>query len=151
MTDNKIKQFAEISVNYKSKKRFKNLPIISSSVAAEQLLREIWSNKMEHVEEMYMILLNRANKALGYSVISKGGVSGTVVDIKIIFQTALIGNASSFIIAHNHPSGNLKASKADLKLTWNLKEASEIMDIKFLDHLILTNDSYLSLADEGEM
>ena len=106
---------------------------------------------MEHVEEMYMILLNTANKSLGYSKVSTGGVSGTIVDIKIIFQIALMGNASSFIIAHNHPSGNLKPSNADLILTRKIKEAGEIMEIKLLDHLILTKEGFMSMADEGKI
>lgn len=147
----KIKKFAEISVNYKTRNKFKEMPHIDNSCASEQLFRKIWSNKIEHVEEMYMILLNTANKSLGYSKVSTGGVSGTLVDIKIIFQIALIGNASAFIIAHNHPSGNLKPSNADISLTRKIKEAGEIMEIKLLDHLILTKEGFMSMADEGKI
>lgn len=147
----KIKKFAEISVNYKTKNKFKEMPHIDNSYAAEQLFRKIWSNKIEHVEEMYMILLNTANKSLGYSKVSTGGVSGTLVDVKVIFQIAIIGNASSFILAHNHPSGNLKPSNADIILTKKIKEAGKIMEIKLIDHLILTKEGYLSLADEGKL
>lgn len=147
----KIKKFAEISVNYKTRNKFKEMPHIDNSLASEQLFRKIWSKRIEHVEEMYMILLNTANKSLGYSKVSTGGVSGTLVDVKIIFQIALMGNASAFIIAHNHPSGNLKPSNADLILTRKIKEAGEIMEIKLLDHLILTKEGFMSMADEGKI
>ncbi len=142
-------QFAEISVNYKTKNKFKEMPHIDYSHASEQLFRKIWSTKIEHVEEMYIVLLNTANKSLGYSKVSTGGVSGTLVDIKIIFQTALMGNASAFIIAHNHPSGNLKPSRADINLTKKIQAAGDIMEIKLLDHLILTKEGFMSMADEG--
>lgn len=125
------------------------MPHIDYSLASEQLFRKIWSNKIEHIEEMYIILLNNANKSLGYSKISSGGTKGTLVDIKIIFQIALMGNASAFIIAHNHPSGNLKPSNSDVTLTKKIKAAGEIMDIKLLDHLILTKEGFMSMVDEG--
>ena len=142
-------QFAEISVNYKTKNKFKEMPHIDNSHASEQLFRTIWSNKIEHVEEMYMVLLNNANRSLGYTKISSGGTTGTLADTKIIFQIALMGNASAFIIAHNHPSGNLKPSRADINLTKKIQAAGEIMEIKLLDHLILTKEGFMSMADEG--
>ena len=104
---------------------------------------------MQHVEETYALLLNRANKALGFSKISVGGTTGTIVDIKVIFQTALKSNASSIILCHNHPSGNLKPSEADIKITRSIKEAGKLMDIPLADHLIITDESYYSFADEG--
>ncbi len=100
-------------------------------------------------EQFYLILLDRANKVIGQHNISKGGVSGTVVDPKIIFKTALENLASSIILCHNHPSGNKKPSAEDKNLTQKLKEAGETLDIKVLDHLIFADNGYYSFADEG--
>ena len=82
-------------------------------------------------------------------MISRGGVTGTVVDTKIIFKAAVENYASSIIICHNHPSGNLKPSDADIKITKNIKEAGKIMEIPLADHLIITDEGYYSFADEG--
>jgi DNA repair protein RadC len=104
---------------------------------------------MQHHEEFYVMLLNRGNKVLGVSCISKGGIAGTVVDVKIILQTALKTNASSLIVSHNHPSGNLTASREDIKVTEKLKSACQLLDLSLLDHLIISDEGYLSLADDG--
>ena len=140
---------SEISINYKRNIKASELPKIISSKDAIKHFREVWSDKMEYIEETYMLMLNRANRALGFSKISIGGTTGTVVDTKVIFQTALKANASSIIICHNHPSGNLKPSEQDIKLTKNLREAGKIMDISMSDHLIITDEGYYSFADEG--
>ncbi|MCF6361116.1 MAG: DNA repair protein RadC [Cyclobacteriaceae bacterium] len=100
-------------------------------------------------EEFWILLLNRANQLLKPVAISQGGVSGTVADPKIIFKVALESLASSIILVHNHPSGNLKPSQTDLNLTKKLKEAGRILEIPVLDHLIYTDSSYFSMADEG--
>jgi DNA repair protein RadC len=100
-------------------------------------------------EEFWLIVLNRANLVIKKELISRGGVAGTVVDIKIIFKAAMESYASSIIICHNHPSGNLKPSEADLKITKNIKEAGKIMEIPLLDHLIITDTGFFSFADEG--
>jgi DNA repair protein RadC len=100
-------------------------------------------------EEFWIVLLNRANKVLSQHLISKGGQAGTVADPKVIYQAALEHNAASIILAHNHPSGSLKPSQADINLTRKLKEAGQLLDISVLDHLIFTDSSYLSFADEG--
>ena len=100
-------------------------------------------------EEFWILLLNRANMIIGRHEISKGGVSGTVADSKIIFKHALENLASSIILCHNHPSGNLKPSEADIKTTEKLKQAGVIMDIPILDHIIVADSGYFSLADEG--
>lgn len=144
-----METLCEITINYKPDFKVSKLPIILTSKDAEKHFREVWSNKLQHIEETYTILLNRANKALGFSKISSGGIAGTVVDIKVVFQTALKSNASSIIVCHNHPSGNLKPSEADIKLTKTLKEAGKVMDIALIDHLIITDEGYYSFADEG--
>jgi DNA repair protein RadC len=101
------------------------------------------------VEVFYIILLNRANKIMGNQLISTGGISGTVVDARLIFKYAIEKLASYIILVHNHPSGNLRPSDADIKLTQNLKSAGKFMEIPVLDHLILSNTAYFSFADEG--
>src|ERR1035437_2835633 len=91
-------------------------------------------------EEFWLLMLNRANSVIKKELISRGGIAGTVVDTKIIFKTAVMNYASSIIICHNHPSGNLKPSEADLKITKNIKEAGKIMEIPLLDHLIRSEE-----------
>lgn len=100
-------------------------------------------------EEFWLLMLNRASSVIKKELISRGGVSGTVVDAKIIFKTAVEQYASSIIICHNHPSGNLNPSDADIKLTKNIKEAGRIMEISLLDHLIISEKGFYSFADEG--
>jgi DNA repair protein RadC len=100
-------------------------------------------------EEFWVLLLNRANRVTKKKQISLGGVAGTVADPKIIFKLALEELASGIILAHNHPSGNLTASQADIDLTKKLKEAGKLLDIQILDHLIIAGKRYISFADEG--
>ncbi len=100
-------------------------------------------------EEFWIVLLNRANNVLSQHLISKGGQAGTIADPKIIFQAALENHAASIILSHNHPSGNLKPSQADINLTRKLRDAGQLLDIPVLDHVIFTNSSYFSFADEG--
>ncbi|MCL4162450.1 UNVERIFIED_CONTAM: hypothetical protein GTU68_054060 [Idotea baltica] len=138
---------SEIQVSYTNcnKERLQ----IKSSVDSHRLFLACWSKKtIELQEEAKVLLLNRNNQVLGIYPLSKGGVSGTVVDAKLVFGVALKCNASSIILAHNHPSGNLQPSKADKAITKKLVEASKFLDIKLLDHLIITKDGYYSFADE---
>ncbi len=102
-------------------------------------------------EEFYVILLNRSNTVMETVKVSQGGVSGTVADAKIIFNAALDRLASGVILAHNHPSGNLKPSQADLTLTKRLVEAGKLLDIAILDHIIIAGKAYYSFADEGQL
>lgn len=100
-------------------------------------------------EEFWVIYLNRANEVIGKENISKGGISGTVVDPKVVFKAAVQFPASALILAHNHPSGQLKPSQADHQITKKLKEAGNALDIPVLDHLIIGDGNYYSFADEG--
>ena len=100
-------------------------------------------------EEFWVILLNRANQVIKKVKISAGGVSGTVADPKIIFKQALDALASGIILVHNHPSGNLKPSQADIQLTKKLREAGKLLEVSVLDHIIFTDNAYFSFADEG--
>ena len=102
-------------------------------------------------EEFWILLLNRANRIVSKERISSGGMTGTVVDAKIVFRKAIEGQACAIILAHNHPSGNRQPSQADLKLTRKLQAAGEHLDISVLDHLIITETGYYSFADEGKM
>ena len=101
---------------------------------------------IEHREYMYAIFLNKANKLLGYAQISAGGVSGTLCDPKIVFQHALKMNASAIVLAHNHPSGTLKPSKADEALTEKIAQAGIMLDITLLDHLIISVTGFKSIT-----
>ncbi len=101
------------------------------------------------VEEFWVIYLNKACEVLGKERLSIGGTSGTVADIKIIFQNAIENKASAIIAAHNHPSGSLKPSDADVDLTRKMKEAGKVLDLQLLDHLIISERGYYSFADEG--
>ncbi|MEN8202883.1 MAG: DNA repair protein RadC [Bacteroidota bacterium] len=100
-------------------------------------------------EEFWLLMLNRANRVLGRFKVSQGGLSGTVIDTRIILKKALDNLASSIIVCHNHPSGNMQPSDADVKITEKLKKAAEMLEIKLLDHVIIADKSYFSFADEG--
>lgn len=124
-------------------------PQIRSSSDAYKILSDCLQD-LQH-EEFWIILLNRANRVIGLERISIGGVSGTLVDAKIVFRKAIGYSASSIILGHNHPSGSLVSSQADRHLTQKIVEAGKLMDVSVLDHLILTNTHYHSMADAGEM
>jgi DNA repair protein RadC len=143
-------QVAEVELVYRSKVKPSERPKISGSSDAYKIFRETWDHSIEHHETFRIMLLNRSNKVLGIATISTGGISGTVTDIRIIFQYAIKANACSIILAHNHPSGETRPSEADSRITQKLKEGGNLLDIAVLDHIILTpEDKYLSFADEG--
>jgi DNA repair protein RadC len=144
-------QLSEIQVSYKSKVKFSEMRVVTSSKDAEEIFRSIWSDGMEFREEFYMLLLNRANRVKGWYRVSEGGTTGTVVDPKIIFSIALKCNACGIMMAHNHPSGNTKPSAQDLEITKKIVAGGKLLEIAVLDHLILTSESFLSFADEGLM
>lgn len=135
------------SKNQKPSERIK----VTSSKDVYHWFRSLWSSQLQTREEMLVLLLNRNNQILGYHTLSSGGITGTVADIRLLYSVALNALATSVIIAHNHPSGNLNPSEADRVLTRKVKEAGKIMDITLLDHLIITKDGYFSFADENEM
>lgn len=100
-------------------------------------------------EEFWVLFMNRSNRVIDNKRISQGGISGTVIDVRLILKNALDRLASSMILCHNHPSGNLKPSDADIKITSKISEASRSMDIQLLDHIIIADNSYFSFSDEG--
>ena len=123
-----------------------------SSANAHDFFRTIFNaDTISWTEESAMIVLNRANEVIGHYKVSSGGTASTVVDAKVIFTIALNSVGHSIILAHNHPSGNLQASEQDIKLTKDLVQGGNILGIRVLDHLILTDKGYLSMADEHLM
>ena len=124
---------------------------ISSSNEAANFIRRFYFDDIEIFESFFILLLNQANKTIGYAKISQGGIAGTVVDVRIIAKYAVESLAVSVILAHNHPSGNLKPSEADLIITKKIKEGLKILDIKVFDHIILSADNYYSFEDEGNL
>lgn len=122
-------------------------PQISSSKDAYQILKLHLADL--RTEEFWAIFLNQSNKVIHIAQLTQGGINQSIVDIRIVFKTALDHFATGIIISHNHPSGNLKPSAEDIQITKKIKEAGNLMSIQLLDHLIITQNSYLSFADEG--
>lgn len=123
---------------------------ISSSYDVDKLLRSYWNrDSLDFYESFVVIYMSRSNEVLGIHKISDGSIDGCLVDIRLIMQGALLTNSSSIILAHNHPSGNLKPSQQDIKLTKEIQQAGEFLKIRVLDHVIITSITYTSLADEG--
>ncbi|MEQ8627071.1 JAB domain-containing protein [Ekhidna sp.] len=152
MTEINLSKISEVELVYRRKVRANDRPKISNSQDAYSLFRENWDDLTINLYEQFKVmLLDRNNRCMGISTISSGGVSGTVVDAKLIFALALKGRACNLIVAHNHPSGNLTPSSQDMSLTRKLCEAGKVLDTSILDHLILTDESYYSIADEGLM
>lgn len=120
--------------------------ITSSKDAFDHLFPKL--SDLPH-EEFWMLLLNRANKVIKTESISKGGISGTVVDVRLVCKSAIENNCSGVILSHNHPSGNLRPSQQDIDITKKIKEGLKMFDINLFDHLILGNNTYFSFADEG--
>ncbi|MBK9223602.1 MAG: DNA repair protein RadC [Flavobacterium sp.] len=120
---------------------------ITSSKSIFEMMQPI-IGELPH-EEFWIIYLNNSNKVLSKSQLSKGGITGTVVDIRLVFKTAIEMGAVSIILSHNHPSGALQPSEADRQITRKLKQAGDSLDIKILDDLIITETNYFSFADEG--
>jgi DNA repair protein RadC len=149
---NEKRQFevAEIQLSYRTNVKPSLRPKINSSVDTHNILLKSWDDsKIEFVEQFKVLMLNRANKVLGILDVSTGGVTGTVADPKVIFVAAIKANACAIIMAHNHPSGNLRPSQADIDLTRKIKEGGKLLEIQLLDHVIVTTEGYYSFADEG--
>ncbi|WP_367389064.1 RadC family protein [Lewinella sp. LCG006] len=142
-------QVSEVKLVYNSKVKPEDRPQIRKSQDAYWIFEANWGDQIELLETFNCLLLDRANRVMAFCPISKGGIVGTVVDLRLVFATALKARATSIILAHNHPSGNLFPSNADIALTEKFKQAGDILDIPVLDHLILTpQGKYYSFADE---
>lgn len=143
-------QVAEIELIYKTKVQASQRPKVESSRDAYNVLIQSWNpDRLEFIEEFKILLLNNASRVLGIFEVSKGGISGASADVRIVFAAALKANATGIILAHNHPSGQLVPSDADKYITENMRKAGELLNIRVLDHLIVTADGFYSFSDES--
>ncbi|WP_154956375.1 MULTISPECIES: JAB domain-containing protein [Bacteroidales] len=142
---------SEIQLKYKPQPLTET--INSAKDIHKLLINRVYNEETIGYKETFkVLLLNNANKIIGYTTISDGGLTSTIVDVRVIMQTALVSNASAIILTHNHPSGNTRPSSQDDNLTKKIKAACEIMDIRLLDHIIVTPyDSFYSYCDEGRL
>ena len=122
-------------------------PSIKTSYDILNLIKPMMSD-LSH-EEFWIFLLNRANKVINRFMVSKGGIAGTVTDVRLIFKKAIENNATSIILCHNHPSGNSNPSNEDITVTKKIEEAGKLLDIKILDHIIISENSFFSFADNN--
>jgi len=125
--------------------------LITSSEDGANFIRQFYSDDIGIFESSFILLLDRSNHTIGYAKISQGGIVGTVVDVRLIAKYAIASLASSVILAHNHPSGNLKPSESDEKITQQVLEGLKLLEVKLLDHVILTETNYYSFADNGKI
>lgn len=140
----------KISVSFDKILKKSELMKISSSRDAYEIFKRVFNaDTFDWCEEVIMLCVNNSNKVVGFYKISSGGMTGTVIDVRMIFTTALQCLATGIIIAHNHPSGTLIPSDADKAITRKIKEAGKFLDINILDHLIITDESYFSFVDDG--
>lgn len=144
------KAFPQINVSLHPKVKVSERRRITTSYEAFEALKLFWNMDTIYLfEEFYVLYLDRKNGVIGYRNMNRGSNCGTVVDTKLIFSIALKISASSFILSHNHPSGNMKPSNCDMTLTKKIKNGAETLDLKMLDHLIVTPETFYSFADEG--
>ena len=138
---------AEIEIKYASKSG--KVKIGNSSDAYQVILSNWNQNTIELHEEFKVVLLNRANEVLGVHTVSKGGITATIVDIRLVFAVALKSVATGLILVHNHPSGNLKPSEADKTIFYKIQKASKLLDITIIDNMIISKDDFYSFVDRG--
>ena len=138
----------DLTYNSTSKSRSK---IYSSEDAYKYLLPTYKEGTICYKEYFKVLFLNQASQILGYTLISEGGITETCADVRVILQAALLTNSVAIILAHNHPSGNLKPSRQDMEITKQVRDAAKLMRITVTDHLILTDAGYYSFADEGQL
>lgn len=140
---------AEIHVSYKPG-LISSTTTINNSQNAYEILKSLFPADTISLQEQFVVLyLNRANRVIGSYQLSKGGITGAIADVRLILSVALKTLATGLILAHNHPSGNLKPSEADIQLTQKVKDAAKLMDIEVLDHMILSSNGYFSFTDDG--
>jgi DNA repair protein RadC len=147
-----LNEVAEITLAYRPKIKASQRPKVTCSRQVYEVLLRFWNqDSLEYLEQFQVMLLSRGNRVMGICTISTGGTAGTVVDPKVVFATGLKANASSLILSHNHPSGNLQPSEQDYRLTRRLVEIGRALDLPIVDHVILGSEGYFSFADEGEL
>lgn len=124
---------------------------VKSSVKCYEFLRPLYGDSISIYESFYCLYFNASNELIGHVKIGQGGVAGCVADGKLVFKCALDLLATAIILSHNHPSGNLKPSDADIKITRKFQDFGDMIDVRVMDHLILTPDGYMSFADVGRL
>ncbi|MDF2380516.1 JAB domain-containing protein [Nostoc ellipsosporum NOK] len=151
-TKSSLFNVAMIDISYKNRSKACERPRITEPEAAHKIFMAAWDlNKIDLVEHFYSMFLDQSGRCLGISHVASGGISACIVDPRIILSTAILSKSSGIILAHNHPSGHLKPSQNDLKLTERLTSVAKMLDINILDHLILSSDGFVSFAREGLM
>ena len=147
-----ITKVAEISISYSNVLPITEQPIVISSRDSFNVFISHWNMDLISLQEEFKVLfLNRGNRVLGIYSLSKGGMTGTIVDAKLVMSVALKCAASGIILCHNHPSSTLRPSKNDKALTKKIQQGAQLLDIALLDHLIIAPEGYYSFADEGEL
>lgn len=137
---------SEISVSYS--RTYKRKIKVTGSDTAHKTLRKMWNTNLLNIQEQFCVLfLNNSNEVVGFRCLSSGTLTASLIDFKILFGLACKSLSSAIIIAHNHPSGKLQPSQGDINVTKKIKEAGKMLDIKLLDHIILTQNDYYSLND----
>lgn len=150
MKQNELFNFTEVEITYKSHPEKRSFPIVKSSDDVYAVLKDVYdADQIEHIGCFFILLINRENRIIGVKKISEGGLTSTIVDPRVVFQTALKANATAIILSHNHPSGNTKPSPEDIKMTSKISEGGRLLEIAVLDHIIMTAETYYSFADEG--
>jgi len=146
-----LTQMQEISIVYR-RPVYNEMPHIDSSSKADKIIRSIIDlDRIDYKEFMWILLLNNANRVLGMAKIGEGDVKGVLVNAREIIQLGICTNAVGVIMVHNHPSGQLIPSNADINLTQKIKDITSLFDMTLLDHLIITSEGYYSFADEGKI
>ncbi|NLD45756.1 MAG: JAB domain-containing protein [Clostridiaceae bacterium] len=145
----KIPCIYELDYNYKSRIKLNDIPSAESSKDIYNLLIQIWSNKIESIEESIVLYLNRCNRVISFLRLSSGGQKSSIVEPSIIFKTGLLVNATRVILSHNHPGGDIIPSIADNELTEQLFKAGNLIGLELFDHLIITRNDFFSYRDKG--
>jgi DNA repair protein RadC len=141
---------SDVKLIYSPKMKASERPMVTRSQEVHRVFMDTWDlNNLHFIEEFKLMLLNRGNRVLGVVAISSGGLTGTVADPRVILRYALLSGATAIALAHNHPSGHTNPSHADEAITQKIKQAAQLIDVQVVDHIILTGEQYLSMADEG--
>lgn len=140
----------KVKISFDKKLKREQYFKITSSKSCWQAFKTVFNaDTINWYEEFILLSLNNSNQVIGFYKVASGGMTATIVDIRIIMTILLNSCATAFIVAHNHPSGKLQASEQDIQVTKKIKEAAKLLDITLLDHIIMTDESYYSFNDEG--
>ena len=151
MISSKEYKIPQVRLAYVSDYSVEHAKVISSTDIVDFIRSTYQEGEIEYRECFKVVYLNRANKVLGFQTISEGGTAAAMVDVKMIFAGAILSNAHAIILCHNHPSGNVNPSFQDDSITKRVKAAGELLDIRTMDHIILTRDDYYSYNDNGRL